>query len=146
MIIDYYFHYMYASFSGLLGCIESIDDPDTRKMATKFAKILLQRALQGNNNIPENSLNAHHFTLSKQAKSAREKRAASPKEVALITAIELELGASSILRPTKEAEAILDAVNRRLESAGFATVKVDVVRRRLENRAALLKSAEKEPE
>jgi hypothetical protein len=37
---------------------------------------------------------------------------------------------------------MLDAVNRRLRGSGFAPVKVDVVRRRLEKRAALFKSAD----
>ena len=63
-----------------------------------------------------------------------------------MAAIEAELGTSSILRPYKEAEAMLEAVNRRLGAEDFSPVKVDVVRRRLEKRAALLKSAQKKPE
>jgi hypothetical protein len=125
---------------GLLGCIKSIADSSLRRSALRRLSMLSMLAMRVICNIPSNA-SGHRFALSKQAKAAREKRAASPREIALIAAIEAEL-APSILRPSKEAEAILDAVNLRLGANGFAPVKVDVVRRRLERRAALLKSAE----
>jgi hypothetical protein len=67
----------------------------------------------------------------------------APQEAALIEAIKVEHGIEAESRPNKEAGAILDAVNQRLELAGLKTVKVDVVRRRLEKWPAPLKSAEK---
>ena len=63
-----------------------------------------------------------------------------------MAAIEAERVASPTLSHYKEAEGMLDAVNWRLGAGGFAPVKVDVVRRRLGRRAALLKSAEKAAE
>jgi hypothetical protein len=103
------------------------------------------RALYGIEKISADIPNGQHFVLAKRAKAAREKRAASPQEDAITAAIEAEQAASPTLRPYKEALAMLHAVNHQLETAGFAPVKVDVVRRRLEKRAALLKSAEKAP-
>jgi len=133
-------------FFGLLGCIKSIGDSSVREIAFSHARGLFIHAIYGVDKVPVNDSNSHHFVLTKRAKAAREKRASSPQEDALMASIEAELGASSISRPHKEAEAMLDAVNRRLGAAGFRPVKVDVVRRRLEKRAALLKSAEKVPE
>lgn len=68
----------------------------------------------------------------KQAALARLERSKKPAEIALKKAIFDIRGSGPAERPAKEAEAILDEVNRRLEGAGFGAVNVDVVRRRLE--------------
>ena len=62
----------------------------------------------------------------------RDARTNSPEKKALREAIVAERGDGPVDRPTKEAGAILDRVNARLESAGFPPVKIDVVRRQLE--------------
>ncbi len=64
--------------------------------------------------------------------NARKKRAASNRETALIDAIIEEHGNKKCERPSKEAGAILEAVNKRLKLNKFPAVKVDVIRRRLE--------------
>jgi hypothetical protein len=130
----------------LVGCIKYINDDTVKNIAFLRAQWLHTYAIHGLLKLGESDSIAHQFFLSKQAKAARRKRAANPRENALMAAIEAELGTSPILRPNKEAEAMLDAVNLRLGAGGFGPVKVDVVRRRLETRAALLKSAEKVPE
>ena len=133
-------------YSGLRGCINCIDDSNIRKIALRRADRLLSFAKIGVCKMTESNYNAHQFVLSKQAKVARRKKGSNPRQDAITAAIEAEQAAAPTLRPYKDALAMLDAVNRRLETAGFAPVKVDVVRRRLEKRAALLKSAEKAPE
>jgi hypothetical protein len=75
----------------------------------------------------------------------RKKEKRSNAEAALIDAIRAERGEGTVRRPYKEAVAILDAVNRRMEATGLEPVKVDVVRRRLEKWSALLETAEKAP-
>jgi hypothetical protein len=67
-----------------------------------------------------------------QAGYARRKRKTSPEEMALAAAIEAERGTGPVSKPTKEAGAILSAVNQRLQENGFPIVKVDKVRRRLD--------------
>lgn len=67
-----------------------------------------------------------------QAAYARRKRQTSPEEMALAAAIEAEHGTGPVSKPTKEAGAILSAVNQRLQEKGFPKVKTDTVRRRLE--------------
>jgi len=71
-------------------------------------------------------------SMIKQAAKARDARANSPDAKALIEAIKAERGDGPVAKPTKEAAAILDGVNGRLEQQGLEPVKVDVVRRRLE--------------
>ena len=66
------------------------------------------------------------------AENARKKRAASNQETTLIDAIIEEHGNKKCERPSKEAGAILKAVNERLKLKKFPAVKVDVIRRRLE--------------
>ncbi len=61
----------------------------------------------------------------------RKARSETPAELALIEAIEAERGGRPVTQPKKEAGAMLDAVNAKLVDAGHATVKLDVVRRRL---------------
>ena len=68
-----------------------------------------------------------------QARYMREKRANSPEEKALLAAIQAVRGAGPSDHPWKEADGILSAVNQRLESNGHKVVKVDVIRRRLQN-------------
>ena len=143
------FHVRYTMelFAGLLGCIKYIEDNAIRKIVFDRAKSLHVRALLGaSNNLHEDNSTVHRFTLTKQAEAARKKRAASPRAMALMAAIEAELGASPIRRPYKEAGAMVDAVNRRLAADGFAEVSVDAVWRQLKKRPALLKSAEKAAE
>jgi hypothetical protein len=77
------------------------------------------------------------FEMQEKERGKNERR-----EAALIAAISAEHGTGAARHPNKEAGAILDAVNRRLESVGLKPVKIDVVRRRLEQWPALLKSAE----
>jgi hypothetical protein len=72
----------------------------------------------------------------RQAAHARAKRRENPRETALLVAIEREFGAGHSAQPWKDAASILDGVNGRLESLKFAPVKVDVIRRRLENRSS----------
>ena len=67
-----------------------------------------------------------------QAGIARRRRAQSAEELALNAAIQKARGEGPVERPWKEADASLDQVNAFLREAGFAPVKVDVVRRRLE--------------
>ena len=138
--------YLNELFVGLLGCIKYIEDLSIREIAFNRIISMYGKAFMGIGKSSENKTNAHRFILTKQAEAARKNCAASPREIALIAAIEAERGTTPILRPNKEADAILDGVNRRLEAAGFEQVKVDVVRRRLEKRLALLKSAEKAAE
>jgi hypothetical protein len=138
--------YLNEQFVGLLCCLKHIRDLSIRKIAINRVISMYGKAFMGIGKISEQKGNAHRFILSKQAEAARKSRAANPREVALIAAIKAERGTTPILRPNKEADAILDGVNRRLEAAGFEQVKVDVVRRRLEKRLALLKSAEKPAE
>jgi hypothetical protein len=130
-------------YSGLRGCINCIDDPKIKAIAFRRAYRLLSFAKIGVCKMTKSDNNAHQFALSKQAKVARRKKGSNPRQEAITTAIEAEQAAQPTLRPYKEALAMLGAVNGRLEAAGFAPVKVDVVRRRLQKRAALLKSAEK---
>jgi hypothetical protein len=54
------------------------------------------------------------------------------EETALGEAIEAERGNGSVAQPTKEANAILSAVNERMKVAGLESVSVDKIRRRLE--------------
>jgi hypothetical protein len=70
----------------------------------------------------------------RQAAHARAKRRENPREIALVEAIEREVGAGHSAQPWKDAASILDGVNGRLKSLKFDPVKVDVIRRRLENR------------
>lgn len=67
-----------------------------------------------------------------QAMEARDSRERKPERIALRDAIEAEHVVGPVNRPSKEAAAILDGVNRRLQHAGFEPVKVDRVRRELE--------------
>jgi hypothetical protein len=69
-----------------------------------------------------------------QTAYARSERAGSPEEIALRAAIKAERGKGPVARPTKEATAILLDVNKRLRAGGFDEVKLDKVRRRLEDR------------
>ena len=62
----------------------------------------------------------------------RQARTETPEELALSEAVEAERKPDSRASAGKEAVAILDAVNRRLSNAGFAIVKKEKVRRRLE--------------
>jgi hypothetical protein len=54
-----------------------------------------------------------------------------PAREALLAAIVAERGDGPPARPSKEAAAILGAVNRRIELAGFEPVSVDVIYRQL---------------
>lgn len=72
------------------------------------------------------------FAKDERASEARKARAESPSELALIDAIVAERGGGAAERPAKEATAILGAVNIRLKKSGFGSVKIDVIRRRLE--------------
>jgi hypothetical protein len=76
--------------------------------------------------------NAEKILQVNQAGLARQARARAPKEIALRAAIDAEYRPRTECRPTKEASAMLDSVNRRLAADGFDPVNVDVVRRRLE--------------
>ncbi|MFO1125099.1 MAG: hypothetical protein U1E25_07345 [Methylocystis sp.] len=67
-----------------------------------------------------------------QAAVGRRARSQKPEELALMAAIGKSRGNGHVAKPTKEASAILDQVNKDLVDAGFKPVKVDVVRRRLE--------------
>jgi hypothetical protein len=119
----------------MLGYIKQINDKNVQERAIRAVALICGIAVSGANKPPSSSPSVRHFTLTEQAKAARVRRSASPMERALNSAIETELAGATVLRPAKEAEAMLDAVNRRLKEAGFETVKVDVVRRRLEKRA-----------
>jgi hypothetical protein len=69
----------------------------------------------------------------KQAEHIQNRRANSPKELALLKAIvKCCTNSGLIARPAKEAAAILDGVNKELAKQGYPSAKVDVVRRRLE--------------
>jgi hypothetical protein len=127
-------YHLVEAFYGLLGCIRCIDDPTIKTIAVGRLTEIYRLAVIGVQKSSERKSNRHQLILSKQAEAARKNRAASPQEVALIAAIEAERGTTPVRRPNKEADAILDGVNRRLAAEGFATVKVDVVRRRLEKR------------
>lgn len=71
-------------------------------------------------------------TQSQAAETARASRATSPERIALESAV-IELhGNKKCERSSKEAAAILSAVNRRLADGGFGPVKVDAIRRCLE--------------
>jgi hypothetical protein len=141
-LIDLELHYLLIRFLEMVGYIECIDDEDVREKAFKALLRIWSSAVSGLDRPALNSPTALHFTRAEQAKAARARRSASPKERALNSAIDAELGGATVSRPTKEADAMLDAVNRRLSESGFEPVKLDVVRRRLEKRAALLKNAE----
>jgi len=61
----------------------------------------------------------------------RTAKANTDEKKALEEAISAERGNGPIYRPSKEAAAILDAVNKRLESGNYPPVKVDKIYRRL---------------
>jgi succinate dehydrogenase/fumarate reductase flavoprotein subunit len=67
----------------------------------------------------------------KHAEEMRNARANLPEEIALLKAIAAERGNGPVERSWKEANAIHDEVNRRLESEGHKPVNVDKIRRRL---------------
>jgi hypothetical protein len=67
------------------------------------------------------------------AAHARQKRQEKPARAALVDAVCVVIGSEKVLRPSKLAAAILDEVNSRMTSAGHKEVKLDVVRRLLEN-------------
>lgn len=71
------------------------------------------------------------------AQHMRNVRANSKAERALWSAVVSEAREGMIARPSKEASAIIDGVNKILKEAGHAPVKLDVVRRRLEKVRAL---------
>ena len=77
----------------------------------------------------------------RQAEVARKARETQPRELALRKAILAERGCGPVLRPAKEAAAILTAVNARLKLDRFEEVNVDVIYRRLKKFPALLKTA-----
>jgi hypothetical protein len=76
---------------------------------------------------------AKKYFDNRNTRRMRDSRANSCHEQALLAAIKAVRGNGPVTRPAKEANAILDAVNRRLESNGNAPVKLDVIRRRLKN-------------
>jgi hypothetical protein len=124
--------YLLIKFDELVWYLKKIDNIEERSRAFSSGLTLLNVAINAINNSSPGSEALALFFQSKQAGTARRKRSERPAEKALQAAIEAELGDRSISRPTKEADAMLDAVNARLSEAGFATVKKDVVRRRLE--------------
>ncbi len=67
-----------------------------------------------------------------QSAHARKSRSEKPEEIALREAIQAECGTGPVAHPSKEAGAILTAVNRRLQEGGFSKVSRDVIYRRLE--------------
>lgn len=77
----------------------------------------------------------------RQAAAARKARETQPRELAIGRAIQAERGSGPVVRPAKEAAAILSGVNTRLKLEGFEGVTVDVIYRRLKKFPALLKSA-----
>jgi hypothetical protein len=68
-----------------------------------------------------------------QTKFARNARAAKPAEKALCAAIVAERGDGPAEKPWREANVILDPVNRRVKSDGYDSVGIDVVYRRLKD-------------
>ena len=135
--------YTGSIFLCLLNCLRSIADPAVKEIAVHRTLSLYLQAMEGHGSPIADSPNTRRFVLSKQAKTARKKRADSAEERALRAAIQAELGAAPVVSPWKIAEAILGGVNRRLEDSGNEPVKVDVIYRRL---SAPLKSAENGPD
>jgi hypothetical protein len=72
-------------------------------------------------------------TADVQTKFARNARAAKPAEKALCTAIVAERGDGPAEKPWREANVILDPVNRKVKSDGYDSVGIDVVYSRLKD-------------
>lgn len=77
------------------------------------------------------AVNGKKYWRHVQAQKMRDARRATPKEVALRTAIVAESRPGRIERTWKEANAIRGAVNKRLTLNGFDPVNTDKIRRRL---------------
>jgi hypothetical protein len=74
---------------------------------------------------------ASHKQKLHQVAYARERRSQRPEKVILQAAIKQLHGDSPSARPYKDAAAILDPVNRRLQSLGYEPVTVDAIALRL---------------
>jgi hypothetical protein len=124
--------YLTITFMEMNWYLKNVKDEGFQENALKCSVNLWAAAMSDLFTPQIDSPNATRYFQAEQAKSAREKRSRRPQEQALQLAIKAELGDRVVTSPSKEADAMLSAVNARLSKEGFAPVKKDVIRRRLE--------------
>jgi hypothetical protein len=108
--------------------IEVFDINKYRQISEKLHRIYFM-ALRSLIRAPIESPNAHSFAQSKQSERARKARSAKPERIALQNAVAAELSPGLVRNPSKEAGAILQAVNERLQGDGHDSVSQDVIYR-----------------
>ena len=137
------FSLMLVRLSEMNWHLKKIENEESRADASRCLLDLFNAAVPEVFGMRVSSPNAGRYAQVQQAKTARAKRSERPEEQALQRAIEAELCGRAVVRPNKEAEAMLNRVNESLSQEGFAPVKRGVIRRRLEKKCPLFKNGPK---
>lgn len=132
-------------YKSLKSILECVDDPDRKNHGMYFLEELYSIFSDVMFFSNPASKTTQHYYQSKQSEEARTKRAEKPEIAALHAAIDKELQGNPINHPYKQAESILDSVNKHLKESHFNPVKVDSIARFLKKRAETLKKTQDLP-